>query len=345
MKNVVIKNINKNILFRLNSSYLSINADDHMSNRLIFHECSIDRLYEARLTDGGGTPDLVLFSETTSQDTTKVFTYPILSEFDHKFHPNLMLYIARVDAGQGAHILPRDYLYGVSKFDKFVLGSLPQRVDFGALGITELKFNWFWYECIINDETKLCGNFQVDKQTNEVWQQMKCHQIKNSRICQLCFLQFYGLHSKKDRVIQRCENKDEPKNLQVVKCTYDCPRMYDGVSDQQFADDFAGYVICDTKHQVAQSCYKNGTAKFQLRESKVGSKQSEEGPTNLLDPIKSPGDEAIEDPPGGNIQSNGSANNLEKDGNVLDFDDRGKNLCHLRSLSHQIMLTSVLIFF
>ena len=48
MKNVVIKNINKNILFRLNSSYLSINADDHMSNRLIFHECSIDRLYEAR---------------------------------------------------------------------------------------------------------------------------------------------------------------------------------------------------------------------------------------------------------------------------------------------------------
>ena len=130
-----------------------------------------------------------------------------------------MLYIARVDAGQGAHILPRDYLYGVSKFDKFVLGSLPQRVDFGALGITELKFNWFWYECIINDETKLCGNFQVDKQTNEVWQQMKCHQIKNSRICQLCFLQFYGLHSKKDRVIQRCENKDEPKNLQVVKCT------------------------------------------------------------------------------------------------------------------------------
>ena len=57
--------------------------------------------------------------------------------------------------------------------DKFVLGSLPQRVDFGALGITELKFNCFWYECIINDETRLCGNFQVDKQTNEVWQQMK----------------------------------------------------------------------------------------------------------------------------------------------------------------------------
>ena len=202
---------------------------------------------------------------------TNDLNYPILiqtKEDAEVFSSNskTIIYFGSSQQKPGTRVFPLDSLFRTLKTDTFVLTGLPDRVDYGALGTYELKFENFWHECKDNSEEN-CGPFEIDEYTNQQWNKTQCHEIKNLRLCELCFLQFFMLDAKKGKVIDRCQNGQSPNGLSVIKCTNECPRIRfmpneTKWSRQKYEEVFSGYTLCQSARKVTDYCHMNGTMKY-----------------------------------------------------------------------------------
>ena len=210
--------------------------------------------------------DLLVFDELTND-----LVYPILIQ--RKEDADLLsndsrkiVYFGSSQRKPGTRVFPLDSLLRTIKLTTFVLPDLPDRVDYGALGTYEIKFKHFWHECEFEPKQN-CGPFKIDQDTNDQWSQKQCHKLKNMRLCELCFLQFYSQDAKTGKVTKRCQNKQSPNGLDVIKCTNECPRIRFMVNEtewsrQKYEEVFSGYTLCQSARKVTDYCHMNGTMKY-----------------------------------------------------------------------------------
>ena len=263
-----IRNVHQNVRFRLSNLW-------YYTDQRMFSKCNFDFDYtivfnhNTKGQDGFYRMDKIEY--LIFDGMANKIVYPVMIQTEEEVKLELeegrkkLFYFGSSQISDSQRVFPADIFLRVITFETFVLTGLPDRVDYGAFGTNQLKFKQFLHECEKDTSTN-CGPFEVDQNVNEQWKTRQCHQIQNQRLCELCFLQFYGLDAKSGEATDRCKNKQSLNGKQIMKCTNKCPRvrfMYNETewSRQKYEEVFSDYKLCNSARKVTDYCHINGTMK------------------------------------------------------------------------------------